>query len=118
MNESLKIELPKTVPKNYIGQIKELLRAPDFVKRESKVLLSVATPSATSFYAFQNLQCQYIQDTVMLVGVISAVGMYFAVKSAIDKHYAKKVDAERSENVLRLHEGIREAYLNKKSKCK
>jgi len=108
------MEFIKTDSKNYIGQIKELLRAPDFGGRESKVLLSVATPSAISFYAFQNLQYQFLQDTVLLVGVFVAVGIYFAVKSALDKHYTKKVDAERAETILHLHESIREVYLNRK----
>ena len=57
----------KADSKNYIGQIKELLRAPDFGEREPKVLLSVTTPSAISFYAFQNLQYQLLQNTVLLV---------------------------------------------------
>ena len=108
------MEYIKTNSKNYTVQIKELLRAPDFVGRESKVLLSVATPSAISFYTFQNLQYQFSQNTVLLVGVFAAIGIYFAVKSALDKHYAKKVAVERAETILRLHESIREVYLNKK----
>jgi len=108
------MESIKSNSKNYIGQIKELLRAPDFVEREPKVLLSVTTPSAISFYAFQNLQYQFLQNTVLLVGVFVAVGIYFAVKSALDKHYTKKVAAERAETILRLHENIREVYLNRK----
>jgi len=57
----------KTDSKNYIGQFKELLRAPDFGEQEPKVLLGVTTPSAISFYAFQNLQYQLLQNTVLLV---------------------------------------------------
>jgi len=113
MNESLKIELPKTDSKNYIGQIKELLRTHDFVEKKPEVIFSVTTPSTILFCSLQDIKCLYIQDVIMIVGAITAVGVYFAVKSAI-----KKVDAERSENVLNLHEGIREAHLNKKSKYK
>jgi hypothetical protein len=108
------MESIKTDSKNYIGQIKELLRAPDFVERESKVLLSVTTPSAISFYTFQNLQYQLLQNTVLLVGIFVAIGIYFAVESALDEHHTKKIAAERAETILRLHESIREVYLNKK----
>jgi len=114
----MKMESTKIDSKNYTEQIKKLLRTPDFVERESKVMLRVTTSSATSFYAFQNLQCQFLQDTTLLVGVLVAVGVYFAVKSAIEKHYAKKVDAERAENIPHLHKGIREMYLNKRGRTK
>gem|GEM_PF-2611984 len=92
MKESIKTE-----------QIKELLRASE----EPKVMLSVATPSATYLYIFQNLNCQFVQDTCIIVGVLTAIGLYFAIKSAIEKHQAKKVAIERDENILNLHEGIR-----------
>ena len=108
------MESIKTNSKNYIGQIKELLRAPDFGEREPKVLLSVTTPSATLLCTFQNLRCQFSQDIALIVGVFVVVGIYFAVKSALDKHYTKKVAAERAETILRLHDGIREVYLNRK----
>jgi len=94
-------------------EFKGLLRA-TYAAQEPEVMLSVVTPSATSFYTFQNVQCQFIQNVVLLVGVFTAVGVYFAVKSVLDKHYIKKVNAERFENISYLHEGIREVYLNRK----
>jgi len=97
-------------------ELKGLLRGHDFIEKQPEVIFSVTTPSTILFCNFQDLKCLYIQDVVMIVGAITAVGVYFAVKSAIEKHYAKKVAAERAENVLSLHEGIREVYLalNKK----
>jgi len=103
MKESMKTE-----------QIKELLRASE----EPKIMLSVTTPSATYLYTYQNLNCQFVQDTCIIVGVLTAIGLYFAIKSAIEKHQAKKVDTERTENISKLNEGIRERYLNKRCKNK
>jgi len=88
-------------------EFKGLLRGPD-----------LATPSTVLFCNFQDLKCLYVQDVVILVGAITAVGLYFAIKSTIEKHHAKKVANERDENILSLHEGIREVYLNKKYRNK
>jgi len=85
-------------------EFKELLRNLD---TEQNVVLKIITPSSVMFCKLQDLQYQYAQDVVMIVGAITAVGLYFAIKSIIEKHYAKKITIEREENVLSLHEGIR-----------
>jgi len=85
-------------------EFKELLRNSN---TNSNTILKVITPSTVLFYELQNLQCQYTQDVVMIVGAITAVGLYFAIKSVIEKHHTKKIVIEREENILSLHEGIR-----------
>ena len=85
-------------------EFKELLRNLD---TEQNVVLKIITPSSVMFCKLQDLQCQYAQDVVMIVGAITAVGLYFAIKSIIEKHYAKKIAIEREENISSLHEGIR-----------
>jgi len=59
------------------------------------------------------LQYQLLQNIVLIVGIFIAIGIYFAVESALDEHHTK-IAAERAETILRLHESIREVYLNKK----
>jgi len=70
-------------------------------------MLKVITPSTVLFCKLQDLQCQYTQDMVIIVGAITAIGLYFAIKSVIEKHHAK-IAIEREENILNLHEGIRD----------
>jgi len=85
-------------------ELKELLRNLD---TEQNVVLKIITPSSVMFCKLQDLQCQFTQDICMIVGAITAVGLYFAIKSSIEKHHAKKIAIERGENVLSLYEGIR-----------
>jgi len=85
-------------------EFKELLRNSNI---NPNTMLKVITPSTMLFCKLQDLRCQYTQDVVMIVGAITAVGLYFAIKSIIEKHYAKKIAIEREENILSLHEGIR-----------
>jgi len=85
-------------------EFKELLRNSN---TNPNTMLKVITPSTVLFCKLQDLQCQYTQDVIMIVGAITAVGLYFAIKSVIEKHHAKKIAIEREENILSLHEGIR-----------
>ena len=85
-------------------EFKELLRNSNI---NPNTILKVITPSTVLFYELQDLQYQFTQDICIIVGAITAVGLYFAIKSIIEKHYAKKISIEREENVLSLHEGIR-----------
>jgi len=106
MEEKIKIEF------------KELLRGHDLIEKKPEALFTVTTPSTVLFCTFQDLKCLYVQDIGILVGAITAIGVYFAIKSAIEKHHIKKIEAEKAENISHLHEGIREVYLNKKCKNK
>lgn len=98
--------------------VKEKQIKTEVVEKKPEMIFSITTPSTILFCSLQELNCLYTQNVVMILGAITVVGAYFAIKSAIEKHHAKKLDLERSENTLSLHESIRELYLNKKSRNK